>query len=87
MRRWRSEKHIAIRRRREHLTLVHGWPERPVDCDCDRQLGRFRKRKALGCGRARCHLCHGDKLLGRARRRDLAAALKLKEGLKTLNGR
>ena len=87
MRRWRSEKQIAIKRRREHLSLVHGWPENAVDCVCDRQLGRFRKHKALGCGRPRCYLCHSDKLLRRPRRNDLEAALSMKEGLEALNGR
>jgi hypothetical protein len=87
MRRWRSEKQIAIRRRLEHLTLVHGWPERTVECICDQQLGRFRKHKALGCSKARCYLCHSDKLLGRPRRSERAAALKMKEGLEALNGR
>ena len=87
MLRWRSEQQIAIRRRREHLSLVHGWPEHTVDCDCDRQLGRFRKHRALGCGRPRCYLCHGDKLLGRPRRGERAAALKMNEGLEALNGR
>lgn len=27
--------------------------------------GRFRKRHPLDCGRARCHLCHGEKLMDR----------------------
>lgn len=32
------------------------------------ELGRFRKRDGLDCGRARCGQCHGDKLLGAGRR-------------------
>ncbi len=32
-----------------------------VDCLCDDQAGRFRKRKAFDCGKPRCQLCHGDK--------------------------
>ena len=87
MRRWQLEKHIVARRRREHMFLVHGWPENVVECACDRQLGRFRKRKALGCGKTRCYLCHSDKLFGRTRRGDRAAILKMKEGLNVLNGR
>lgn len=32
------------------------------------ELGRFRKRDGLDCGRARCGQCHGDKMLGAGRR-------------------
>jgi hypothetical protein len=32
-----------------------------VDCACDDQVGRFRKRRAHGCGKPGCLLCHGDK--------------------------
>lgn len=32
-----------------------------VDCRCDDQPGRFRKRDAHDCGRARCQVCHGYK--------------------------
>jgi hypothetical protein len=31
---------------------------------CDVEPGRFRKRKPLDCGRARCQVCHCDKLFG-----------------------
>ena len=87
MRRWHRDKQIARRRQQEHIALVHGWPENPVKCVCDRQIGRFRKRKALGCGKARCYLCHGDKLLDRPRRFDRVADLRMKEGVDELNGR
>jgi hypothetical protein len=42
------------RKQRLHLGLVHGWPRQPVDCLCDFQAGRFRKRHALGCQRRNC---------------------------------
>jgi hypothetical protein len=87
MQRWRAERHIAIKRRREHLSLVHGWPARPVECVCDRQVGRFRKRKALGCGRTRCFICHADKLLGRIRPREINAELNTNEGLDEVLGK
>jgi hypothetical protein len=32
-----------------------------VDCSCDNQPGRFRKKDAHDCGLARCPLCHGYK--------------------------
>lgn len=47
-----------------HLRWVHGWPVRSVECACEFQVGRFRKQKALGCGRPRCLLCHFEKIFG-----------------------
>jgi len=35
--------------------------------------GRFRKRSPHGCGRARCGLCHGDKLAGKRTVKQLSA--------------
>jgi len=87
MQRWHREKHIAKRHQREHLRFVYNWPEQPVDCVCDRQIGRFRKRDGLDCGRPRCYLCHGYKLLKLKRRSDRIADLKLQEGLNEINGR
>ena len=52
------------RTHRLHLRSVHGWPVRSVDCLCEFQVGRFRKQKALGCGRSRCRLCHFEKIFG-----------------------
>ena len=84
MQRWHRERHIARKRQLEHILLVHHHPEQPIDCDCERQVGRFRKRDAFDCGRARCYLCHGDKLLKRPRRVDRLALLKLREGIDDL---
>lgn len=63
MKRYHQELERTKNAHRRHIRWVHGWPQKPVDCACDVQRGRFRKRKALGCGRPRCHLCHGEKLL------------------------
>ncbi len=32
-----------------------------VDCACDDQIGRFRKKDAYDCGNSGCQVCHGDK--------------------------
>jgi hypothetical protein len=33
-------------------------------CSCERQPGRFRKGQRVGgCGKAKCYLCHAEKLL------------------------
>jgi len=42
-----------------HIRLAHS---RSLRCGCEFQVGRFRKQKALGCGRSRCQLCHFEKI-------------------------
>jgi hypothetical protein len=79
MQRWHRERHIARRHLRDRAQLIHS--------ESDQQLGRFRKLNGLGCGRARCFLCHGDKLLDRQTREESLADLKMKEGLEELYGR
>lgn len=56
-----------------------------VDCACDDQVGRFRKKDAWDCGNPRCGICHQDKFP----KRDLTdqerkSSMKLKESLKDL---
>lgn len=62
MKRWHDEAHITRRHHHEHLRLIHGWPGKPVDCVCDLQAGRFRKRYGLGC--PGCRLCKRYKYAG-----------------------
>lgn len=64
MKRYHQELRRTTRVHRLHVRWVHGWPGKSVDCICDRQAGRFRKSKALGCGRPRCLVCHCEKVLG-----------------------
>ena len=53
-----------------------------VDCPCDTQIGRFRKKDAWDCGNTRCYICHSDKLPKRdLTYQELCANLKLKEGI------
>jgi hypothetical protein len=81
MQRWHRETHIARRHQRDRAHLIC------CEFDRNRQLGRFRKRNGLDCGRARCFLCHGDKLLDRQTREESMADLKMKEGIDELYGR
>lgn len=56
-----------------------------INCDCDKQIGRFRKNKAGGCRHARCYICHGDKFPKRHQTwQEQQAELKLKEGVEDL---
>lgn len=64
MKRYHLEFERIKQTHRLHLRWVHDWPVSPVDCPCEFQVGRFRKGKALGCGRSRCLLCHFEKVFG-----------------------
>jgi hypothetical protein len=53
-----------------------------IDCVCDMQKGRFRKRHAFDCGHTRCQLCHGIKYPRPEKtRRELLVERKLHEWL------
>jgi hypothetical protein len=85
MQRWHRERHIARRHQRDRAHLIYSESEQQLDREL--QLGRFRKRNGLDCGRARCFLCHGDKLLDRRTREECLADLKMQEGIDELYGR
>ena len=70
MKRYHQELERTKRVHRQHLRQTHNWPIAIVDCVCEFQVGRFRKQKAHGCRRARCLLCHFDKIFGIASVKD-----------------
>ncbi len=92
MRRWHEDYARTLREWRKHY-LDHVWNNvnfgreigrdpYDIDCVCDMQKGRFRKRRAFDCGKTRCQLCHGEKYPRRERtRRELLAELKFREAL------
>lgn len=53
-REWR--KHLE-----SHLRGINPGKGLTVQCECDKQPGRFRKRKAHDCGRPQCQVCHPHK--------------------------
>ena len=56
-----------------------------VDCDCDTQIGRFRKIDAWDCGTPRCPICHRDKFWKRFETyQEWCSKLKLTEGIEEL---
>lgn len=70
MERWHRDAGRSGRRWREkYLALVDICLNREIGADpfalameeIPRQPGRYRKRTALGCGRPRCRVCHGEK--------------------------
>lgn len=81
MQRAAIEKQSTIHRWRSHLARHKG----EVLCKCEFQAGRFRKGQRVGgCGRPRCFLCHGDKLLGVATVADRKADQREREGFADL---
>jgi hypothetical protein len=58
---------------------VHNWTRESVTCACELQVGRFRKKKALDCGKAKCFLCHYEKILGIPSHRDRLRRLRADE--------
>ena len=93
MKRWHEEYPRTYREWRKHylahvednveFTRVPDCDPYLIDCDCDQQKGRFRKRRALGCGRGRCQFCHSYKFPKRLTTlAEQGAELKFKEGIK-----
>ncbi len=56
-----------------------------VDCTCDEQVGRFRKKHAFDCGNVRCYTCHGDKYPVRSKHEhELRSEVSFREQLKEM---
>jgi hypothetical protein len=62
MKRWHEDWAVTLGQWWLHARIGH--EGQATGCPCDRQVGRFRKRRGLGCGRARCQLCHFEKIHG-----------------------
>ena len=83
MKRAAIERSRTLRTWRSHLRTHR----EAVLCACEFQPGRFRKSQRVGgCGRSLCWLCHGDKLAGRLRTRDIAGIAQHREGLRDVFG-
>jgi hypothetical protein len=77
MKRAHAERPHTVHVWRMHLSW-HG--PGPLACRCEFQIGRFRKGQRIGgCGKARCYLCHGDKLLQRPRLQQHRSDISYKE--------
>jgi hypothetical protein len=81
MKRYHEERARIRSEHRFHLRYVHHWPKEPVDCECELQAGRFRKKKALDCGKTACLLCHYEKIFRLASHQDHLRLLKAKDSL------
>ncbi len=92
MKRWHDDYPSTYREWRKHYLShvesnvdhnpVPGQDPYEIDCDCDQQKGRFRKRNAGDCGNTRCYLCHSLKFPKRQMTwQETCSQLKLKEGI------
>jgi hypothetical protein len=81
MTRYWLDRERTRREHRFHLRFAHNWPREPVTCACDVQAGRFRKKKALDCGKARCLLCGYDKIFGIPSYQDRVRNLRYRDSL------
>jgi hypothetical protein len=82
----RMQRYEIERRRTQSQWKLH-WEGHVLtgafDCPCDRQPGRFRKRRAFG-HRRKCYLCHSAKYYQHPRRREIRAQFAFREGLDEL---
>ena len=97
MKRWHAELAITMRNWRKHRR-IHvannlargkvGQDPFQVDCACDDQPGRFRKRDAYDCGNSQCYLCNHGKFPKRIPTcQEILSALSLKEQIQELRER
>lgn len=93
MKRWHEDYAIAKRQWRKHHKMHvesnKGWVREvgkdpyEIDCVCDKQIGRFRKKDAYDCGNTQCKICHSDKFPKRTlSRQEKKSNLSLKEQLR-----
>lgn len=95
MKRWHQEMHITLREWKKHRqSHVESNKSRNrvgvsayvVDCECDEQIGRFRKKDAWDCGNPQCGICHSDKFPKREKTyQEIKSELKMKEQLKDMD--
>lgn len=57
---WKKHHRSHVERNKNFVKEV-GKDPYEVDCVCDEQVGRFRKKDAWDCGNPRCGICHSDK--------------------------
>ncbi len=83
MRRAAIERPRTLKAWRLHNRIAHGGMD--TACPCDRQPGRFRKRRATGCHRPRCWLCRSSKLMGDPTLREVRVMITFREDIAGLD--
>lgn len=97
MKRWHEDYKITLREwkkhRSSHVERNKTWTRNRigvsayvVDCECDEQKGRFRKKDAFDCGKPHCGICHSDKYPKRSKNnQELKSDMNYNEQLRELN--
>jgi len=97
MKRWHEDYKITLREWKKHhdshIERNKTWTRNRigvsayvVDCTCDEQKGRFRKKDAFDCGNKHCYICHSDKYPKRSKtKQELDFDLKYKEQIDEFN--
>lgn len=96
MKRWHEDYKITLREWKKHRRFHVennqtrnriGVSAYVVDCECDEEKGRFRKKDAFDCGNSHCYVCHSDKYPRRSKNEhELKSDVNYKEQLKELRG-
>lgn len=83
---WKKHRKDHVENNKNSMKFV-GYDPYVVDCACDDQVGRFRKKKSFDCGNPRCQICHSDKFPKREpTEQEQLSKLNFKEQLKDLKG-
>lgn len=83
MKRYHQELERTRQTFQRHVQYVFG--RRPALIGSKKlQPGHFRKRKAIGCGKSRCLLCHFDKIFQVPTKNDRIQELKFRDSLEDL---
>jgi hypothetical protein len=95
MKRWHEDQKVAYREWKKHRRIhveTNRWRNRVgvsayvVECECDEQVGRFRKMDASDCGNSKCWICHGGKYPKRSRHeQEVRSEISFREQLRELN--
>lgn len=59
-RQWKIHRKSHVEQNKDFMKEIGGDPFK-VECSCDEQVGRFRKKDAWDCGNTQCGICHSDK--------------------------
>lgn len=81
MKRYHQELERTKRVHKRHLYGAHKQTGL-INCVCEFQIGRFHKRKALGCYKTRCLLCHYEKIFAIASVKDRIREQRFLDSLK-----
>ena len=60
-REWRKHRRTHVEQNKDNSNLGIGKSPFVVECACDDQIGRFRKKDAYDCGKAGCMICASHK--------------------------